>query len=332
MTLKDKIRHKLEKSPDFVSGEELAREFSVSRAAVWKAVKKLKDEGFIIESVSSKGYRLVQCADAISADEIARYLNEYAKGLQVIALDTVDSTNNEAKRLLANGFSDNALILANQQTGGRGRLGRSFYSPKNTGIYMTFLVHTSMQLSSAVTVTTAASVAVVRALERVTDTKPAIKWVNDIYIGEKKVCGILTEAVSDFETGTAAALIIGIGINITTTDFPDDIKDKASSVGSDSPVRNRLAAEIANELMYLCEDLGDRSRFIGTYKSRSMLIGREIDYYVNNEKHSGKAVGIDDSGALVVEGSDGSREVLSSGEVTVRLALNENGGAVRSDL
>ena len=323
MSLKDNIRQKLENSAEFVSGEELAREFSVSRAAVWKAVKKLKDDGCVIDSVSNKGYRLVKPADVLSREEIKANFDKYSDSLDVVVLETVDSTNNEAKRMLANGFADNALILANEQTGGRGRLGRSFYSPKNTGIYMTFLVHTSLQLSSAVTVTTAASVAVVRALESVTDTKPEIKWVNDVYINGKKVCGILTEAVSDFETGTAAALIIGIGINITTEDFPDEIKDRASSVGALSPVRNKLAAQVANELMYICEDLNDRSRFIDCYKSRSMIIGKDIDFYINNEKQRGKAIDIDDFGALIVTLPDGSQKTLSSGEVTVRLMEND---------
>ena len=121
-------------------------------------------------------------------------------------LKSVDSTNNEAKRMTANGFRENALIVANEQTKGRGRLGREFYSPKNTGIYMSFLLSTDVKISDAVQITTATAVAVVRAIESLTDLRPMIKWVNDVYLGNKKVCGILTEAVTDFETGLVKAI------------------------------------------------------------------------------------------------------------------------------
>lgn len=322
MALKDKIQNKLENSGEYISGEELAKELGVSRAAVWKAVKQLKSEGFGIDSVSSRGYKLLTRADTLSREEIAQALRGGAEELRLIVLESVDSTNNEAKRLLADGLSENALIVANEQTSGRGRLGRSFYSPKNTGIYMSFLIHTELKLSDAVRVTTAASVAVVNAIERVTGVMPEIKWVNDVYVGGKKVCGILTEAVSDFETATARSVIIGIGINITTEDFPEDIRARASSIGSDVPVRNKLIAEVANELMYICGDLSDLSRYIDTYKSHSMIIGKKIDFYINSVRNTGEAMDIDDDGALIVRLADNSTVTLSSGEVTVRLSEN----------
>lgn len=314
MALKDKIKSKLEGTEGYISGEDIAREFGVSRAAVWKAVKQLKDEGFGIDSVSNKGYRLVSPADTLSESEIKTDLDGRAKELRVVLLESVDSTNNEAKRLIANGEERDTLIVANEQTGGRGRLGRSFYSPKNSGIYMTLLLHTDLKLSDAVSVTTAASVAVVRAIESVSDIKPVIKWVNDVYVGEKKVCGILTEAVSDFETGTARCVIIGIGINITTSDFPDEVGGRAASIGASEPIRNKLIAHVANELLSI-----DRSSYIEFYRSHSMILGRGIDFYENNEKRSGTAVDIDELGGLVVKLPDGSLKTLSSGEVTIRL-------------
>ncbi len=320
MALKDKILKKLEESADYLSGQEIASQAGVSRAAVWKAVKQLKDEGYGIDSVSSKGYRLVSPADSISKNEIERGLKPSADGLEVIVFDSVDSTNNEAKRMLANGFASNALIVANEQTSGRGRLGRSFYSPKNTGIYMTFLMQSDLLLSDAVTVTTAAAVAVVKAIEQVTDIVPEIKWVNDVYVNGRKVCGILTEAVSDFETGVAKSVIIGIGINITTEDFPDEIKSRASSLGVSSPVRNALISAAANELCDIWHKLPDRTAFISCYKSHSMIIGREIDFYINNVKSTGTAADIDENGGLIVDLPDGTQTTLSSGEVTIRLS------------
>ena len=322
MALKDNILNKLQSSDSYTSGEELAKEFGVSRAAVWKAVRKLKEDGCYIDSVSNRGYRLLSPADSLNAEEISSLLKGSAKELKVILLESVDSTNNEAKRMLANGCTNSALIVANEQTSGRGRLGRSFYSPKNTGIYMSLLLHTDQRLSDAVCVTTAASVAVVKAIESVTDLKPEIKWVNDVYIGGQKVCGILTEAISDFETGTARSVIIGIGINISTSDFPEELNGKAASLGTKSPVRDRLIAATANELLSICADLPSRS-FIPFYKEHSMIIDRDIDFYENNVRRSGKATDINRDGGLVVLLPDGSTTTLSSGEVTVRLT-NKN--------
>ena len=303
----------------FRSIRQLAAEFSVSRAAVWKAVKQLRSDGCVIDSVSNKGYRLLSPADPLSETAIRCDLNEYAKGLRLILLDTVDSTNNYAKRLIADGCTEDALIAANEQTDGRGRLGRSFYSPKNTGVYMTFLLHTDLKLADAVTVTTAASVAVVRAINKLTGKTPEIKWVNDVYLNGRKLCGILTEAISDFETGIARSLIIGIGINISTTDFPEEISDRAGSLGTDRPVRSALIAAVANELTALRKENFAGSSFIDDYKRRSMIVGKEIDFYINGAKQSGTAVDIDDKGGLMVRLCSGETITLSSGEVTVRL-------------
>ena len=323
VALKDKILARLSSGGEYISGEELAKEYGVSRAAVWKAVRALKESGCMIDSVTNKGYRLLSPADTLSADEIRSRLAETAAELEVIVLESVDSTNSEAKRMLANGFSGSALIAANEQTGGRGRLGRSFYSPKNTGVYMSFLLHTDLKLADAVRVTTAASVAVVKALKSVSGIEAEIKWVNDVYVDGRKVCGILTEAVSDFETATAKSVIIGIGINTSTIDFPDDIKDRASSLGASEPIRNALIAATANELTALCEDLSDGA-FIDFYRAHSMIIGRSIEFYANNERRTGKALDIDSSGALIVLLPDGRKTALSSGEVTVRLNSDQS--------
>ncbi|MBQ1546367.1 MAG: biotin--[Clostridia bacterium] len=319
--LKDKIIHQLEISDDYISGETLAKQFGVSRAAIWKAVKSLKNDGCTIDSVPNRGYRLVRQSDSLNSDIIKENMNKRARSLALTVLETVDSTNNEAKRMLAGGFDGNALIIANEQTGGRGRLGRSFYSPKNTGIYMTFLLRSSLALSDAVTVTTAAAVAVARAVEAVTGINVQIKWVNDVYANGKKVCGILTEAVSDFETGIAKSIIIGIGINITTEHFPDGVS--ASSLGTTAPVRNQVIAAVANELTAIYDALPDHSAFIEYYRNHSNIIGKEIDFYISNEKHTGKAVDIDEDGGLVVKLPDGGMTVLSSGEVSVRPAGSE---------
>lgn len=320
MSLKNNILALLRENTDeYISGQQLADKFGVSRNAVWKAVNQIKQDGYIIDSVSNRGYRLSAESDVLSADEIRKNLVGRAGNLQLAVFESIDSTNNEAKRMAADGCTQDTLVVANEQTGGRGRLGRSFYSPKNTGVYMSFLLHTELALTDAVSVTTAAAVAVVRAIEKLTDVSPVIKWVNDVYVGGRKVCGILTEGVSGFEQGTAQTIIIGIGINITTSDFPDEIKDRAASVNSDGLQRNALIAAAANELCEIFADLSDKS-YIDDYRRYSMIIGQKIDFYRSNVKHTAKAMNIDNNGGLIVMLSDGRIETLTSGEVTVRLA------------
>lgn len=320
MSLKTEVLKILEQNTNtYLSGQDLAKSFDVSRNAVWKAINQLKEDGYIIHSIQNRGYCLSFESDVISEETIYNSLSENAKKLKIFFHKTLDSTNNEAKRMIANGFRDIALIIANEQTGGRGRLGRSFYSPKNTGIYMSFIFHPDLDLSDAVSVTTATSVAVVRAIEKLTNLKPQIKWVNDIYINNKKACGILTEAVMSFEVGSAHSIVIGIGINTTTISFPTEIETIATSLNCNDLSRNRLISAIADEMIEICTDLTDKS-YIKEYREHSMIIGKNIDFYKNNIKYNGVAVDVDNNGGLIVRLPDGNIEKLQSGEVTVRLS------------
>ncbi len=320
MSLKERILAFLQiNSGKYISGQQLADEFGVSRNAVWKAVNQIRSDGYTVDSVSNKGYCLSSESDVLSVHEITDNLKDSAKNLTVLVIDSVDSTNNYAKRMIINGNDKNMLIAANEQTSGRGRLGRSFFSPKNTGIYMSFLLHSELELSDAVSVTTAAAVAVVKAIEKLTYTRPSIKWVNDVYLGDKKICGILTEGISGFEQGIAQALIIGIGINLSTSDFPEAIKNTAGAINDKKLKRNALISEVANELCKIISELPDRS-YIDDYRRYSMIIGKKIDFYKNNIKYSGTAVDVDQSGGLIVKLNDGSMTTLTSGEITVRLS------------
>jgi len=319
MTLKEKILEELEiNSEVYVSGQSLAEKFGVSRNAVWKAINQIKEDGCKIASVNNKGYRLLSRNDALSAEKITENMTEMSKKLKLIVLKSIDSTNNEAKRMTADGFRGNALIVANEQTKGRGRLGKNFYSPKNTGVYMSFLFSTDVKMSNAIQVTTATAVAVVRALDSLTNLRPMIKWVNDVYIGNKKVCGILTEAVTDFETGLVQSIIIGIGINISTEDFPEEIKNTTCSVNVNGLSRNKVIAAVSNELLSICKNFENKS-YIKTYRDRSLILGESIDFYKNNVKYNAIAVDIDSTGGLIVKLPNGKTEVLNSGEITVRL-------------
>lgn len=322
MSLKTDILAELESNKNlYLSGQYLAEKFGVSRNAVWKAVNQIKNDGYSVSSVTNKGYCLTRENDVLSKSKIEKLINSHSDAnLQVFILDKTDSTNNEAKRMIANGFRSAGLVVANEQTNGRGRLGRSFYSPKNSGIYMSFIFHPNVEISDAVTITTAASVAVVRAIEKLTNIKPEIKWVNDVYVENKKVCGILTEAITDFETGLTQSVIVGIGINITTSDFPDEILNNATSLNYTDISRNMLIAEVASELYNICLDISNHS-YIDDYRSHSLVIGKRIIYFKNNEQFSGTAIDIDNEGGLVVQKDSGEDiEILHSGEITLRLA------------
>lgn len=227
---------------------------------------------------------------------------------------TIDSTNSEARRLINAGKKPPFLVAANSQTAGRGRHGKSFYSPGNTGIYMSYTIAPPVVLGSAEYITTAAAVAVCRAIESLTNANPKIKWVNDLYLNGKKICGILTEAVTDFKTGELCAIIIGIGINITTTGFPKEIENAASL---DIPVnRAELFAKIVDEIDKISNQC--YNDFIDYYKSRSMLLGQKISFTQNGKLFYAKVLDINEKCRLVVKLQNGETKALDSGEISLR--------------
>lgn len=296
-----------------ISGQTLAKHLGVSRTAVWKAVKSLQKAGYGITAGPNRGYCLVEDRDRLSADELTALL----PGLEIIVLDSVDSTNNEAKRRLVAGQQNPLLVTAESQTAGRGRQGKSFYSPDGTGVYLTLVVHPNAPILDAVSVTTRASVAVCRAIRGICPAEPEVKWVNDLYLNGKKICGILVEAVSDFETGITKSLVIGVGVNVSTSVFPDDLPD-AASLAMPGITRNRLIAEIVRELQRETADLQDRS-YLDDYRRWSLVLGKDIRYSRNDGTFFARAVEIDDNGGLIVEDAQGSRTTLQSGEISLRL-------------
>lgn len=311
MSTKNDVLTQLLNSTDYISGQQLADKLCVSRAAVWKAVKALVKEGYEIDAVTNKGYRLLNNDDLVSAQSIKLNLK---KDIDVLYLSTVDSTNNYCKRLLAEGRQGAFLVAADRQTAGRGRQGKSFYSPAGTGVYFSLVIRPDTSLQNAVTATTAAAVAVCKAIEGLTDKKPKIKWVNDVYLDGKKICGILTEAITNFEEGTVDSVIVGIGINISTDDFPNDIKDAGCLNTSVS--KSKLVAETVNELLNIAA--GDYKSFIDYYRSHSLVIGKKIRFIQNGAVTPATAVAIDETGGLEVELEDGDHTILRSGEISIR--------------
>ncbi|MDO4546128.1 MAG: biotin--[acetyl-CoA-carboxylase] ligase [Bacillota bacterium] len=326
MTVKESVLQALEKNKEeFLSGEELSERLKVSRTAVWKAIKALREEGYPIEAVTNKGYLLMEDRWRITEESLRIHLPARYKNNHIHIYDTLDSTNLQGKRLALEKADHGTVIIARQQTAGRGRLGRSFFSPRE-GLYMSLIVKPDFDLSRSVLVTSAAAVAVAESLEKVCGADAKIKWVNDVFVDGKKVCGILTEGINDFETGQIETLVIGMGINTTLKDFPEELLEVAGAVeGAYS--KSELAAEIMSRLLDLTERIEERT-FMDAYRERSLLLGKTIKVYkgaykVDLEKEGigvpARALDIDDDGGLCVLYADGTREVLTTGEVSVKL-------------
>ena len=233
--------------------------------------------------------------------------------MKIFRYDITDSTNTRAKEYVRQNDCECALFIANAQSAGRGRQGKSFYSPDSTGLYMTYVYKTDMALTDTVYITTAASVAVLEAIKQVSGKSPLIKWVNDIYLEGKKICGILCETVTDYKTGRVTHLIIGVGINLETTLFPKEIEDIAGSLGSVD--KDKLSDLIVKNLEKYCIN---GEPFLETYRQNSLVIGNDIVYIKNGVSHTAHATGIDDNGGLIIN-ENGTVMTLSSGEISVKI-------------
>ena len=306
---KDALFECLAAQDGFISGELLAERLGVSRSAVWKAVGELRAEGCRIEAAQNRGYALRDPGSRLSA---GRILVERA----------VDSTNDELKRRAAAGCPTGTVLVAERQTGGKGRLGRSFYSPPRGGLYMSLLLRPALPASECMAVTACTAVAVAAAAEQICGRRAEIKWVNDIMMDGKKLCGILTEGALSAETGLFDYLVVGIGVNVASAGFPEELREVATSMFGDvgNPPRDRVAAAILNLLFEKLETLPQRT-FMDEYRARSCVIGREItmtDFSAGGEQVTARALDVDDDGGLVVETASGVR-TLHSGEVSVRV-------------
>lgn len=255
--------------------------------------------------------------DVLSADLIRSHLSADYRKNNIYVLPVVDSTNTVAKEMAKSGASHGTLIAADEQTDGRGRMGRGFFSPKGSGLYMSIILYPHQKdVSDVQMLTVAGAVAVASSIEKITGLSPKIKWVNDLYLRGRKICGILAEAVTDMKSGSIASLVLGIGINCSTERFPEDIQLKAGSLGV--PLnRNALAADILCRCLDMFEDLGNE-KIIEEYRSRSLIIGKRITYIKDHAEIEAVALEISDNGNLVVRRADGKVEALSFGEVSIQ--------------
>ena len=306
----------LQQKGNWVSGDELGEELKLSRESNWKAINTLKRKGNQIESRKNLGYKYVG-NDSLDEDTINFYSGMKFED-KIFVFDEVTSTQELAKQYLSSHEVKQPLIfVANNQTEGHGRRGRNFYSPSDTGLYFSLILpNPSHDILKIGLLTTSTAVAVVKVLEQFyKDKNFQLKWVNDIYLGTYKVGGIITEAALDLESSSAGNFIMGIGLNLSTKDFPADLSEKAQGINPEFKIdRNQLLAEMAKEVInnfanYRQPDLIDE------YRKRSLLFGKNVTLKLGTKAVNGQVEGISDDGSLILKAKSGELQTFKSGEV-----------------
>lgn len=319
--MKHKIIDRLHEEEGFISGEKLSEEFGLSRTAIWKHVNALREDGYEIESVTRRGYRLISSPDIINYDEIKGELTASVIGKKLIYFQSIGSTNDKAKELAAKA-EEGTVIVAEEQTSGKGRLGRSWSSPGRKGIYASIILKPDMEPFNAAKLTLLGAASVALALEDC-GIESQIKWPNDIIIGGKKVAGILTEM--SCELGIVNYIILGIGINVNQSveELPPELVDKATSLRiaeGKAIKRKHLLAQVLNrlnELYVQLKETGDIEQALDICRERSAVIGKDIIVVQGRKQRPGHAVSINHDGELMVRFDEGLEQVIS-GEVSIR--------------
>lgn len=298
----------LARENDYVSGEKIGEELNLSRTSIWKAIQRLQQEGLEIDSIKNRGYKLIQ-GDLILPDLIQENTN-----LTIRYKPETKSTQTDAKEGIEAGNKGNTLYLSTCQTAGRGRFQRPYYSPSQGGIYMSLHIQPNLPYEKLPSYTLLVAAAVYKAIKNLTMIEVDIKWVNDIYLKNKKIAGILTEAMTSVETDLVTDVIIGLGINFSIADFPDNLKEKAGSLfTAPAPIsRNDLISEIWN-----CFYNTDPDELLYIYKERSIVLGKEVTFQLDGKVKKGFAKEISESGQLQVEFEDKHTIWLNSGEISL---------------
>lgn len=335
MSVKEQVLLLLEESRDkALSGQEIADRLKVTRAAVWKAVKGLQAEGYAIEGVNNKGYLLEKAPDILSAAYIEQALRKAKITLAVQTEKEVVSTNTLLGQYVAAGETRDMVLLAEEQSAGKGRRGRSFFSPEGTGLYMSLLLHPDATPAEATMLTTLAAAAEAAALEAVTGQPVQIKWVNDVWLRGRKISGILTEGSASLEEGKLQYVIVGIGINIYEPKggFPEEIKEVAGALLphdiSRENMRNRIASELLIRFMQFYREF-PRKVYLEEYRKRCFVIGKQVRIITpdgapvplrdGKNRSDALVLGVDEDCHLQVRYEDGTEEFLSNGEISIRM-------------
>lgn len=322
--MKTEILRILRNEDDYVSGQSICERLQVSRTAVWKCINQLKEEGYEFDAVSNRGYRIVRYPDVVTAAEVESQLREQDLIRRVAYYTEVDSTNNEAKRCAEAGAASGTLFVAESQNGGRGRRGRNWVSPVGSGVWMSLLLRPKIRPADAPMLTLVAAMAVAVAVTEVLGPAAdcVIKWPNDLVLGKKKICGILTEMSADPDW--VNFVVIGIGINVNIENFPPELEAAATSLLLETGRTVKRSALIAafarwfsgyfKQFMQTC----DFSGLAETYEGLLANKGQQVSISDGGAQYTGKALGIDRTGALLVEKADGAVVRVLAGEVSVR--------------
>lgn len=319
--MQTKIVKILYTATDYVSGQEISNRLGVSRQAVNKAVKVLRDKGFVISSVTNKGYLLESFPEQLCEEAVKCLLDTKLIGSKIIVLDSVTSTNDYLKKLAAKGAQAGTVVVSREQTAGKGRLGRIWQTKKDDGIALSILLRPQLSPNEIGGITPLAGLAVCRAINDFCKLDSRIKWPNDIIVGKKKIVGILTEMSTDFDR--VEYIIPGIGINVGHTTFPDNIAYKATSILLETGRHIDKNKFLATVLNYLDDAMLQNNYTLGgqsaeDYQKLCASIGRQVSFYRGDRKISGMAVSVNDSGELEVMLSNGTVATVNSGEVTVQ--------------
>lgn len=320
--MRDKILGMLRGVGDYVSGEQMSREQGVSRSMVWKVIKGLRDEGYEIDSVTNKGYKLVGVPDLMIAGEIKILLETKVFGKEIYDYGEIDSTNVIAKAKAREGAAEGAVFIAESQMGGKGRLGKVWESPSGTGIWMSLVARPEISPRDVSGITLVAGLAICKAIREVTGLPAYIKWPNDIVVNGRKVCGILTEMSAEMDR--VNYVIIGIGINVNTSKFPKELQEVATSLKIESGIEYSRKDIVAKVLMFFEQDYekyiqGESLHgILEEYKVLCITLKNEVSIINKDQSYRARPVDIDGTGALIVVREDGTKETITSGEVSVR--------------
>lgn len=306
---------------DYISGEDISNKLGITRAGIWKHIKALRESGYEVESVSNRGYKLINTPDVITEEEVNEYLKTKYVGRTYKHFNEIDSTNTQCKRECSENIVEGMVIVAEEQSKGKGRLGRSWSSPKGTGIWMSIILTPDIAPVLAPKITIIGAAAVYNALKDM-NINVGIKWPNDIVIDGKKVCGILTEMNAEIDR--VNYVVMGMGINVNTEEFPEELRDKATSLRiqcGENINRKELVGKILNYTEYyydLFKETGSIKEVINICKKGSVVLGKEIRVINGRSEIICKAIDIDEDGELIVKYEDESIHKVISGEVSVR--------------
>ncbi|NMA54440.1 MAG: biotin--[acetyl-CoA-carboxylase] ligase [Firmicutes bacterium] len=310
----------LTKADDYISGEDISQRLGVTRAAVWKYIEDLRRSGYVIEALPRRGYRLVARPDKLLPTEIRAGLTTDRFGHVVHYFPQIGSTNDQARQLARQGAAEGTIVVAEEQTAGRGRRGRAWVSQPGSGIFVSLILRPNLIPAQAPLLTLTAAVAGAEAIRQLTGLPAVIKWPNDLYVDGRKVAGILTEMSSEMDT--IFYVVVGIGINVNTSSFPTEVSASATSLALEqgrSVCRRQLLQLLLEKLEYWYQILSaDQDQILERWRQLTITLGKRVSVYSPNFTVHGLALDIDHEGALLLETETGEKVKIFSGDVSLR--------------